>query len=477
MPDIARHGCSHTAPRAWNTDAARGATASGRTQEARTVNRRKAWDTPVLFSVSLEGMTFSALHRELGLPPGPFTIDMIDQVVAEGLIETADLDWKRALIPIAHLSKNDFPKDVAAMANGSGGVIVFGVEEQKSAAAERKNMLVEVEDEEKYLRALIKTTVTHIHPPVFGVHSEFVRDDNGEGVLIVHVPSSPGRPHLVYNNDYFGCPIRTGPDTKWLAEPELARLYRERFNEQRFADDALDELYDQAAAHRRDNRVWFVGVARPRVQSVTSGRVTQEDMLIRHIGAQDLAKTFKTQDLAGPLNNVSGGSSRQGLRSRVLVTDTTPSWAGAFELFTWVTLYDDGSVTVAQSVGNVPVNEDKFTSPTDVPAWLVESSVADLVSLIVTQGSAAGASDYDLRVGLESDGEFQFWVQRHRGFRTMERSPYPTAQFVKLSMTLDLDQPEDELLQTVRQLALDCVAQGGVELLTEIKRPKPSVAS
>ena len=46
--------------------------------------------------------------------------------MAGGVVETNDLDWKSELPPAKGLPQTDFPKDIAAMANSGGGVIVYG---------------------------------------------------------------------------------------------------------------------------------------------------------------------------------------------------------------------------------------------------------------------------------------------------------------------------------------------------------------
>lgn len=66
-------------------------------------------------------MTFTALHRHLGDPPGPLTDAMVDRAIGQGLRETDDLDWKSELPPLGAIPSSDFPKDVAAMANSGGG--------------------------------------------------------------------------------------------------------------------------------------------------------------------------------------------------------------------------------------------------------------------------------------------------------------------------------------------------------------------
>ena len=76
-------------------------------------------------------MLFTALHRLLGRGPSPITDDLLDAAVELGLSESDDLDWKSELPPTKGLAETDFPKDIAAMANSGGGVIVYGVNEQQ----------------------------------------------------------------------------------------------------------------------------------------------------------------------------------------------------------------------------------------------------------------------------------------------------------------------------------------------------------
>lgn len=69
-------------------------------------------------------MVFTPLHRSLGLAPSELTDELLNQAVAAGVTESDDLDWKSELPPQSGLAQTDMPKDIAAMANGGGGMIV-----------------------------------------------------------------------------------------------------------------------------------------------------------------------------------------------------------------------------------------------------------------------------------------------------------------------------------------------------------------
>jgi hypothetical protein len=81
-------------------------------------------------------MGFPALHRLLGWRAGPLTNDMLDVAIVGGVRETDDLDWKSELPEAKDPSQSDVVKDVAAMAN-SGGMIVVGIKETDKAATGR----------------------------------------------------------------------------------------------------------------------------------------------------------------------------------------------------------------------------------------------------------------------------------------------------------------------------------------------------
>jgi hypothetical protein len=61
---------------------------------------------------------------------------MVVRAAASGMAEADDLDWKQALPPEVEKKRREFAKDVAAMANTRGGLIVYGVREENERAVE-----------------------------------------------------------------------------------------------------------------------------------------------------------------------------------------------------------------------------------------------------------------------------------------------------------------------------------------------------
>ena len=73
----------------------------------------------------------SRVHRYLGIAARPLTYEDIETAFESGLGEERDLDWK-ARLPLDQDGRVDdeFAKDVTAMANTDGGVLIYGVHEK-----------------------------------------------------------------------------------------------------------------------------------------------------------------------------------------------------------------------------------------------------------------------------------------------------------------------------------------------------------
>lgn len=127
----------------------------------------------------------------------PKSIGDLERIIKEGLEETERLEFKKHL---PESGKNDdIAKDVSAMANAEGGVIIYGVEEDKTGRAlelhplplsgvvERVNMVVNSNLDEPVLLEDIFT----------------LEQEEGKGYLVVVVPKSERAPHI-FNGCAFG---------------------------------------------------------------------------------------------------------------------------------------------------------------------------------------------------------------------------------------------------------------------------------
>lgn len=304
--------------------------------------------------------SWTRLHEHLGHRPGPLTYDMVATAVADKLAESDDLDWKQALPSFARTPGvwNEFAKDVAAMANTRGGLLVYGVSDQIElvgvdlAAVDKKQMLSAVRN--------------GIHPFVSGV--DFIElpapGSNGPDILIVDVPPSETAPHFQYGWEQkdkdrvtFNAPYRIKDDTFYMPEHQVARAYRERFARQDAADAllkaSLAETTEVVLNESEGPTAWLViaaQLARPVPRMVPAPtRIEAQDVLLDAVKTAGRVK----DDFAGPavlsdaLSNDMWVGLRRWVDSNFLAPDRRGSGRGVM-----VELHHDGTVIVSADLAH-----------------------------------------------------------------------------------------------------------------------------
>ncbi|MCP2182202.1 AlbA family DNA-binding domain-containing protein [Prauserella alba] len=413
-------------------------------------------------------MTFSALHRALGVEPGPLTDKLLDAAVSNGVAETTDLDWKSELPPPKGLQHTDFPKDIAAMANSGGGVIVYGVRESQKAATERVDVgeLDEVSE-----RALRSAAITAVAPPVFGLNVHRLGDDGDNRAVVVEVPASIDGPHLIYKNDYFGAPVRNDADTVWMKERQIEAMYRARFDERRHAAEALHNLFDEAASGRKsDERAWLIAVARPRVPRFHE-RLAREDARNVLTNAEKLALFYAGRGGVHPLENVDRLNPRPGLRRWVAVNTATgerSEWKEA-----WASLHHDGSATLAAAVGGHRTSGDSYSEGSQVQSTTIECCIADLMALVRATAHATGNDEYDVQVGIVwTGGEPLTILTTDNHGLPYDGVSTPLHRYTPVTTTVNAAASDLDYYWYVHDLAQDCVNQGGISNVHMIRPPE-----
>lgn len=393
------------------------------------------------------------------------TDELLNEAVAAGVVETDGLDWKSELPAAKGIPQTDFPKDVAAMANSGGGVIVYGVREAQKAATERVDVGALDEAHERSLRSAAITAIT---PPVFGLNVLRLGTE-GNRAVVVEVPASVDGPHLIYKNDYFGAPVRNDSDTVWMKERQIEAMYRARFEERRHAREALDTLFNEAAAGRdTDTRSWLIAVGRPRIPRFKDrlSREAAQEVLSK---AEGLALVYAGRGGIHPLESVDRLNPRPGLRRWVAVNTATSESSIWKE--SWASIHDDGSVTLASAVGGHRTRDGYFEG------WQVESSaiecaIADVMALIRTTAEATGNHEYDVRVGIAWTGgnPLMILTKDTQGF-TYDGVSTPLHRYTPVETTVNAGEPDLDYFWHVHDLAQDCVNQGGISNVLMICPP------
>lgn len=411
-------------------------------------------------------MSFTALHRAAGVGPGPLTEDVLDAAVAAGAPEAADLDWKAELPPAKGLSQTDFPKDVAAMANSGGGVIAFGVQETQKAATGRSDA---GDCDEGYERALRAAAMSAISPPVFGLNVHRF-GTVGRRAVVVEVLASVDGPHLIYKNHYFGAPVRNDADTVWMKERQIEATYRARFEERRHAVGALEALAVEALAGRDTAaRAWIVAVARPRIPRV-GDRLTRGVAREVFTRTEGLALTYAGRGGIHPVQGADLRNPRPGLRRWIAASTAaeTSRWKEA-----WLTLHDDGAVTLAAAVGGRRRGSDEYFGGGQVESAAIECAIADFMALIRQAAEETGNDEYDVRVGIAWSGDQPLTIlERDRWGDFSEGTSIPLHHYTPVEMTVNAAEASLDFYWHVHDLAQDCVNQGGVAEVSMIHPPE-----
>jgi hypothetical protein len=151
----------------------------------------------------------------------------VTTLVSNAVTESHDLDFKEELYGRSDKSKRDLAGDVAALANTSGGVLVLGIAEDNQARATAAPEVALDNAEQDRIRQIVSELV---HPtPVIDVIPVDNPQRPGCGFLLIAVPRSPMAPHAVKVDKGLRYPRRYGTTTTYLAEPQVAAAYRERF--------------------------------------------------------------------------------------------------------------------------------------------------------------------------------------------------------------------------------------------------------
>lgn len=191
-------------------------------------------------------MAFTPLHRALGLPPSELVFTMLHSAIERQVTEKGDIDWKERLPDSRNPNApEEFAKDVAAMVNGGGGMIVYGVAEDRASSAAKDIVPVEAWTDalERKLRGWAYSL---IQPAVHGLEFIPLKDpDNGSLAVILSVPASLEMPHLAMKDDAFRAPRRYGAQTVFMSERDIEQAYRARFEDRRNNSRDLADLLDQ----------------------------------------------------------------------------------------------------------------------------------------------------------------------------------------------------------------------------------------
>lgn len=410
---------------------------------------------------------YTALHRALGIEPCPLTMELVRKAVADRVAEREDLDWKKVLPKHPGPWVEEFSKDIAAMANAGGGMIVYGVAEEGAEAAEICGVGDVTDGTIRELRGAAYSGTT---PPVLGLQT-FVIAEGGVNVLAILIPPSDDSPHLVFRQDLFGAPLRLGTRTGWMSERLIESAYRQRFADRDRRSADLDELFDECAMpFLQAPRVWMVAVARP---EVTGRRRRIESESARRIFAE------ASQNTPIPLTSMSPlGHLDRWMRDPILGLRRWTVQTNHFNIDQVygcrMSVHFDGSVTAALAVAGDRGTDNR----SEVHIDDVESVLIDIAGLAISASRELSImGGFAIKASLVREGSDPISLMeppsdpRFGGFS--DRRPSPLTGCIPVTGVIPTDQGPDPVIEGLREIALDLFSQAASETVQLLKLPDP----
>src|SRR4051794_39376212 len=120
----------------------------------------------------------------------------IETLQTRAIREGPQIDYKQDLLPLNDSKKFELLKDVSAMANAEGGVIVFGVKQDTSGAP--AGMLgLDIENIDELHNRIDLILNDNLDEQIPGLQHRAVPRTDGKHYYVIQVPTSYLAPHMI----------------------------------------------------------------------------------------------------------------------------------------------------------------------------------------------------------------------------------------------------------------------------------------
>jgi len=158
-------------------------------------------------------------------PLSQITLADIQTIVQDKVPESRYLDYKLELHPMTDGGNKEFLKDIGAFANTIGGYLIYGIDEQEGVP--KKIIGVEIKDFDKLRLHFENLLRTGVSPKIVGTDFAAVGIKGSQKIIIIKIPKSLTRPHMVTVKNHSRFYARNSAGTYQLDVDDLRKLFLE----------------------------------------------------------------------------------------------------------------------------------------------------------------------------------------------------------------------------------------------------------
>lgn len=131
-----------------------------------------------------------------------WTVKKLEKIVANNLTEYKTLEFK-SLAALAPDAKDEISKDISSFANSGGGIVIYGIKENKEANDIYLELEEGLEVNSRFSKEWLENVIfSHVSPRIEGLYINPVKLPNENYVYVVVIPQSTTA-HMAGNNRYY----------------------------------------------------------------------------------------------------------------------------------------------------------------------------------------------------------------------------------------------------------------------------------
>lgn len=144
----------------------------------------------------------------------------LKNMCAESEAESISVEFKSEMYGVKREERIEMLKDVSAMTNGYGGLILVGISENEHQASEVVGITGAIEESSR----LLKSCRANIQENIHEVSCSVIELESGRQVLAIIVPESPTKPHMVKFENHWRFYRRSGTDNHPIEVQEIREI-------------------------------------------------------------------------------------------------------------------------------------------------------------------------------------------------------------------------------------------------------------